>query len=87
MWRNLTTVLLALKDEPNQIQNFQTLKRRALVALIIFRPEDVVSCMSEYFYKDCGLADRIQVISTLAEAIKELGDNPEKYKVEGEGKE
>lgn len=40
--------------------------------------------MADYFYKDCSLGDRIQVISCLAEAVKELGDNPEKYRTEEE---
>jgi hypothetical protein len=64
------SVLLTLKDDQQSINGFMELKTKALVSLIIYRPIDVVQSMSDYFYRDCSLSDKLFVINTLATATR-----------------
>lgn len=79
VWHNLVSVLITLKDSNEAIAGFQTLKSRALGSLIIYRPVDVIQFISDHFYRDCALADRLFLMDTVALAVRELSDNPAKY--------
>ncbi len=65
VWQNLTKALLSFQDNTGSIKNVGDLRKKSLAALVIYRPVDVVGVLSDYFYGDCGLMDRIFILGVL----------------------
>ena len=71
---NLATALLHLSDQYN-LQNFEILRHKSLVALCVVSPKKSVKYLTSQFYEpNYNLQHRMDILDVLSDAAKELAN-------------
>ncbi|EAR84759.2 telomere length regulation protein (macronuclear) [Tetrahymena thermophila SB210] len=80
LWEELTNQLLRIHQIDVWIPQFDEYKKRALVSLCIFKPEQVSKVLIDRFFSaESYVGDKHFLINLFIESAQELADNPKKY--------